>query len=116
MIGVIAKRADASVVRELFELFKTPWEFYRDGSHYDVLLCSGDAQLERPPAPLVITYTVPERPARNALSSGCELTEQSVGTLSYNGERLPVYCGSATFNESVVSSTLRFGILAASAV
>src|SRR5580765_1532703 len=68
MIGVIAKRADNSVVHELFELFKTPWEFYRDGSHYDVLVCSGDAQLEGLPAPLVITYTMSE-PTGSRLSS-----------------------------------------------
>ena len=29
MIGVIADPAEADVVREFFELFKTPWEFYR---------------------------------------------------------------------------------------
>ena len=29
MIGVIADSAEQDVVREFFELFKTPWEFYR---------------------------------------------------------------------------------------
>ena len=29
MIGVIANPADHDVVCEFFELFKTPWEFYR---------------------------------------------------------------------------------------
>ena len=32
MIGVIADPAEHNVVREFFELFKTPWEFYRAGS------------------------------------------------------------------------------------
>jgi hypothetical protein len=29
MIGIIANPTEHSVVREFFELFKTPWEFYR---------------------------------------------------------------------------------------
>ncbi len=29
MIGVAAAEADRSAVQEFFELFKTPWEFYR---------------------------------------------------------------------------------------
>ena len=32
MIGVIADPAEHDVVREFFELFKTPWEFYRERS------------------------------------------------------------------------------------
>jgi hypothetical protein len=36
MIGVIADPAEHGVVREFFELFKTPWEFYRRDRQYDV--------------------------------------------------------------------------------
>ena len=36
MIGVIADSAEQDVVREFFELFKTPWEFYRRDRRYDV--------------------------------------------------------------------------------
>ena len=46
MIGVIADPAEADVVREFFELFKTPWEFYRRDERYDVLLCAGDRPFE----------------------------------------------------------------------
>ena len=46
MIGVIANPSERSIVNEFFELFKTPWEFYRSDRHYDVLLCSGDASFE----------------------------------------------------------------------
>lgn len=46
MIGVVAESEEADVVREFFELFKTPWEFYRRGRRYDVLLCSGDEQVD----------------------------------------------------------------------
>ena len=108
MIGVIASRAEVSVVCEFFELFKTPWEFYRDGSHYDVLVCDVDDQLEGTTAPLVITYTVSE-PAGNVLSSGCERTERNVGKFSFL-----ILPGSRNATGSFAA--LRFGILAASAV
>ena len=32
MIGVVAHDAERAVIREFFELFKTPWEFCRPGS------------------------------------------------------------------------------------
>ncbi len=40
MIGVVSNETERPAVVEFFELFKTPWEFYRAGAHYDVLLCS----------------------------------------------------------------------------
>ncbi len=40
MIGVVATEAERPWVAEFFELFKTPWEFCRSGSNYDVLLCT----------------------------------------------------------------------------
>ena len=40
MIGVVANHVEHSIVGEFFELFNTPWEFYRPGAHYDILLCS----------------------------------------------------------------------------
>src|SRR5580704_7450068 len=42
MIGVIAKPENREVVQEFFELFKTPWEFYRQSENYDVVLCCGE--------------------------------------------------------------------------
>ena len=42
MIGVIADPADHVVVREFFELFKTPWEFYSADRQYAAVLSAGD--------------------------------------------------------------------------
>ena len=38
MIGVISKDGQKWAVEEFFELFKTPWEYYRDGRMYDVIV------------------------------------------------------------------------------
>lgn len=56
MIGIIADPAADSVVREFFELFKTPWEYYRNDRQYDVVLCAGDARLDSVSASLIILY------------------------------------------------------------
>ncbi|OGV42039.1 MAG: hypothetical protein A2X46_05650 [Lentisphaerae bacterium GWF2_57_35] len=41
MIGVIVKKTERLVAAEFFELFKTPWEFYQEGSSYDVIVTTG---------------------------------------------------------------------------
>jgi hypothetical protein len=106
MIGVLANQADVPIVREFFELFKTPWEFYRDGRGYDLLLCCDDNSCEIPTAPLVIIYTQPECPSEDALSGGRNPAADGVRLLSYHGAPLPIYRGSVTFND-VVDSPLR---------
>ena len=42
MIGVAVQENERAIVSEFFELFKTPWEFYRRGARYDVVLCTSD--------------------------------------------------------------------------
>ena len=56
MIGVIANQSNEGAVREFFELFKTPWEFYRDGVRYDVVLCQGDYDFDGLAAKLLLIY------------------------------------------------------------
>jgi hypothetical protein len=94
MIGVIAKPSDFSVVEEFFELFKTPWEFYRHGQRYDVLLCCADSLTsEVTDAQLVVIYGF----RIGVESPGVSRTDAC--TLSYKGSRLPLYCGSLSFDE-----------------
>ncbi len=42
MIGVIPKAGQLNVVEEFFELFKTPWQLYRPGQVYDVIIATAD--------------------------------------------------------------------------
>src|SRR5208283_2851387 len=55
MIGVIADSTEREIVCEFFELFKTPWEFYRSGRRYEAVLCAGDGQPDET-ATLVLFY------------------------------------------------------------
>src|ERR1043165_9428028 len=55
MIGVVAEEPELAAVAEFFELFKSPWEFYQPGTHYDVLLSSTN-WIPETDATLVVSY------------------------------------------------------------
>jgi len=90
MIGVVSKPTDADVVREFFELFKTPWQFYRDGMEYEILLCIG-----QPPPPniqaskLVVVYSAIGLPKEEKIGTA----KYGESTLLYDGACIPLYCG-----------------------
>lgn len=93
MIGVITNTSDHDVVSEFFELFKTPWEFWRAGQHYDVLLCAGDYRPESD-AKLLIVYA-------GRKTSGDEIAGQHNSCmLAYRDRQLPTYGGTVTFGET----------------
>ena len=96
MIGVIANAVEHDVVREFFELFKTPWEFYRSTRRYDVVLCSGAASVGAPNADLVILYAGGAIPFDTDAKIPIDC-QQSNAMLSYRGQRLPLYGESLTF-------------------
>ena len=96
MIGVIATEAEHPVVAEFFELFKTPWEFYRAGAKYDILICSHN--------------TVPDNDAKLLLlfdAQECEFDQQQGISVSpapgrnvvyFHDQRLPIYRGCLSFD------------------
>jgi hypothetical protein len=98
MIGVIADPAEADVVREFFELFKTPWEFHRSDQRYDVLLCAGDWPFEAA-ANLVVLYA--GKKTRFDDSQKIQTTRSSgrAHVLSYEQSRIPIYGDIATFSD-----------------
>src|SRR3989442_7467587 len=96
MIGVVAKPEDRETVREFFELFKTPWEFCRANVRYEVLL-QGDGTSAHPPADLVLLYG--SQP--NAFDYERKRLPGPVrreATLSWHGERIPLYGRSVPFS------------------
>ena len=96
MIGVIADAADHEIVREFFELFKTPWEFYRPDRQYDILLCDGSVPVRVPAACAIVAAS-----RKTPFDMGCllELSESDGKVLSYGGLRIPVYGESIGFGE-----------------
>jgi hypothetical protein len=95
VIGVLHKPNQTKVVEEFFELFKTPWEVYRPGRRYDVVVATVDhiPDLE---TKLLLIYGS-ERNSRDA-SNGIDVqTSQPGGTISYRNTPVPIYDSLTTF-------------------
>jgi peptidoglycan/xylan/chitin deacetylase (PgdA/CDA1 family) len=97
MIGVVANPSEHAVVREFFELFKTPWEFQHTGRRYEVVLCAGDVAVPPEAAPLTVVYGGRQLPSDTA--EGCEPAPQGTQArmLLYHDARIPVYGDSVGF-------------------
>jgi len=91
MIAVVANLGERPVVSEFFELFKTPWEFYRAGGRYDVVLCTGDSRVDQNAAKLVLIYS--GRPVSGDGQDNTAFASQGQHTrsLCYGGMRIPIY-------------------------
>jgi hypothetical protein len=94
MIGVIANESDVHVVREFFELFKTPWEFYQPERSYDVLIFSQEGNLPSGPMKIFVHYSG----SKTLADAEGETDPKEAGSnLSYKGWRIPIYGNSTTF-------------------
>ena len=95
MIGVVADDAGRTVIREFFELFKTPWEFWRPGVAYDVLICSGSNFVNNS-AGLSLVYgsgeNATDAPAGITRSVRCQNT-----VISCQNDRVPIHGSYVTF-------------------
>jgi hypothetical protein len=97
MIGVVSNGVEHSTVVEFFELFKTPWEFWRPGARYDVLLCSNSMVPEND-ARLLLLYGSQQQ----AFERSRAIRTQSVRGLefvSFRSERMPVYGSCLLFDD-----------------
>jgi hypothetical protein len=97
MIGVLANQKEKELVREFFQLFKTPWEFYRPEEKYDVVLCAcEDVETSGVAASLVVVYAGHETSFDRDLKSELGASRNG-GTLVYKGERFPIFGEILTF-------------------
>ncbi|MBZ5706596.1 MAG: hypothetical protein LAN63_14700 [Acidobacteriia bacterium] len=95
MIGVIAKPEQLGTVEEFFELFKTPWEFYRPGQMYDVVIAAGD-EIPEVNAKLFLVYS-PSAKVMDARLGASTLGKHECAILSDRDTRLPIYGQLTTF-------------------
>jgi hypothetical protein len=98
MIGVLADPAEQDVIREFFELFKTPWEFFHREGRYEVLLCAGDGPCDSM-AKLVLWYAGRKTAfdEQQNIATGAQCKQSRL--LSYQGNHIPIYGDSITFPE-----------------
>lgn len=98
MIGVIIEEKDKAVARELFELFKTPWEFFCSDNKYDVVI-SMTGEFSGVSAKLGIIYgsnhcDFDRRNGLVAASNGIKMV------LCYRKKRIPIYSSFVAFRNS----------------
>jgi hypothetical protein len=98
VIGVIPKADQKLVIKEFFELFKTPWEFYQHGRSYDVVIATVD-DVPSVHAPLVLIYgtEITKADGFDGIVAG---PRHRSASLNCDGARLPIYCGLLTFAET----------------
>jgi hypothetical protein len=97
MLGVIAKPSEEAVVREFFELFKTPWEFFRSNRPYDVVLCTRDCSFDEP-AKLIIFYAGRLTQFDGAHDIRVSDHRSDSCVLLYEGNRIPIYGETVTLS------------------
>lgn len=103
MIGVIIKPEEQELACEFFELFKTPWEFYRNDGRYEVVVIARENVVAADiTARLVVIYAGHEhaidREQLNAIAS-----HRKNGMLIHEGVQFPVYGSLVTFSEPSTS-------------
>jgi hypothetical protein len=100
VIGVISTAEEVPVVREFFELFKTPWEFHRPGHRYDVVLATTN-EIPEVDAPLLIIYGSDTK--STDAPHGILVHSRHRNTyLNYQGNRITVYGDLLIFEEAGV--------------
>lgn len=95
MIGVVASEEEHAAVREFFELFKTPWQFHREGAPYQVLICSS-AAVPQTSAKLILIYGAEEQSFDREHRIESEATRQSA-LLKAGLDQIPIYGACRTF-------------------
>jgi hypothetical protein len=98
LIGVIAEHSQIGVVDEFFELFKTPWEPYRPGREYEVVISASDREPTIKPKLLLIYNS-------SALSLDRKfgfvaLEHCRGGELKYRNAVIPIFGSLVTFTSS----------------
>ena len=96
MLGVISDPTEETAVREFFELFKIPWEFYRNDRQYQVVLCTGDAKPEPSSTRLLVLYASEETEFDVRLKIETCFHDHETN-LSLSAGSLPLYGCHATF-------------------
>jgi len=99
MIGVIADSADFDVVREFFELFKTPWEFFRANQQYEVLLCAADIPFNAT-AKVVLVYAGEKVRFDEARYISISKRVGGLCVLSDKETEIPIYGGAVSLTTS----------------
>ena len=103
MIGVASKEGEEEIVSEFFELFKTPWEFYKNDHQYTVVISTQEST-PKLDAKLVLIYN--SKKIKFDVENSTNITDapQSGALLKTRGMEVPIYGKASTFDTSANSA------------
>lgn len=90
MIGVVSKNDEVEAVREFFQLFKTPWEFYLPEHTYDFVIVTSEQIPEDLDASLMLVYSSRSTELDGRLGITVRATEQT-DWLEWDAFAFPIY-------------------------
>jgi len=96
LIGVISKENEIEVVEEFFQLFKTPWEFYKDDREYEVVIISKSECIKKINAKVILVFGY-ESTNFDDENNIFLTTDNAVKTLNLGEMILPIYVKIASF-------------------
>jgi hypothetical protein len=97
LIGIVPTVEHLPVIREFFELFKTPWEVCQPGRHYDVVLAPA-GEVPDLEVKLLIVYG-PDTAAVDDLHGIVADTRRWGGSVDAGAVRVPIYGQLCSFAE-----------------
>jgi hypothetical protein len=99
VIGVLSKDGEARAVREFFELFKTPWEFYDARNSYDLVIATRQEIPQDLSARVLVIYN--SRSIRFDGQIGVEAeSSRKSEWVEWDGVEFPVYGDLAAFQSA----------------
>ncbi|MGZ3853456.1 MAG: hypothetical protein ACXVBX_11745, partial [Flavisolibacter sp.] len=104
MIGVISKESEKEIVKEFFELFKVPWEFYTEDRYYSVVISTIEAVREVD-ATFAVLYN--SKRIKFDIDNGINITTLpgSNVQLKYKGCQVPIYGNISGLDTSINAVT-----------
>jgi hypothetical protein len=111
VIGIVSRTDETGVVEEFFQLFKTPWEMYRPGESYDVILVTGE-EIPEAGAQLVLVFGAGQKKWDQQANLTARACRQNA-RIEHHGTQFPLYGKVLTFEDSehrVVCRTSDSGI------
>ncbi len=98
MIGVVSRESEEEIVREFFELFKVPWEFYKENRRYSVII-STQGNVNESDIKLLVLYD--SEKIKFDIENNIKVSSQKdKGLLQYEKIQMPVYGKFSIFDTS----------------
>jgi hypothetical protein len=108
MIGVIAKDSETAAVREFFQLFKTPWEFYVPQREYDIVIVGSVEVPANLSVRLLLIYSSKRTSLDDEMGLAIRSPEQS-SWIEWSTNGFPIYGDAAVLQGAGRPFILRHG-------